>query len=139
MEETEAVKDAAATKPDGNAKDAVEEPDAGMSGRGSRPTGAFTEVREGMARFRAGQIARLGIRDAGDRRIRDRQGAMFANPWADYADRHDRPVREAVTRFQPLLLLLASLAATAVLLMLLGVFVTAVDVVSVHAVTPGAE
>ena len=53
--------------------------------------------------------------------------------------RHDRPEREAMIRFQSLLLLVASLAATAALLMLMGAFVTAVDVMSVHAIAPGAE
>ena len=131
MEETEAVMDAAAAKPDGSAKDAAAEPGANASMRGSGPTGAFTEVREGMARFRAGQVARLATRE--------RQGAGFSNPWADFADRHDRPVQEAMIRFQPLFLLIASLAATAALLMLLGAFVTTVDVGPAHTVTPGAE
>ena len=53
MEETEAAMDAAATNPDGNAKGAVAEPGAATLRRGGGPTGAFTEVREGMARFRA--------------------------------------------------------------------------------------
>lgn len=125
--------DAAATNPDGKAKSAVAEPGARTSGPDGRQASAFTEVREGMARFRAGQVARLAIRDDADRRIRERQHAAFCNPWADFADRHDRPVQKAMIRFQPLLLLVGSLATTVALLMLLGVFGTALTV------APGAE
>lgn len=137
MEETEAVMDAAATKPLGSAKD------ADASGRGSRPTGAFTEVREDMARFRAGQLARLSAPDPVADGSLDQPGAAFSNPWADFADRHDRPVQGAMIRFQPLFLLVASLAATAALLLLMGAvgpaLFTALDVGPAHTVAPGAE
>ena len=127
--------DAAATNPDGDAKGAVAEPRAGTSDPDGRQAGAFIEVREGMERFRAGQLARLATRE--------RKGAAFSNPWADFADRHDRPVQGAMIRFQPLFLLVGSLAATAALLMLLGAFgtviVKAVEVGPALTVAPGAE
>ena len=123
MEETEAVMDAAAAKPDGSAKDAAAEPGANASMRGSGPTGAFTEVREGMARFRAGQVACLAARDDAVGGIRARPGAAFSNPWADFADRHGpSALQEAMIRSRPLVPLAASLAATAALLLLLGTF-----------------
>ena len=132
--------DAARTNLDGNSKDAVAEPDVGMSGRGNSPSDSLSEVREGIARFRADEVARLAARDDAAGGSLDRQGAAFSNPWADFADRHGRPMlQEAVIRFQPLLLLVVSLAATAAVLTLLGAFVTAVDVVSVHVIASGAE
>ena len=96
---------------------------------------SYPLVHQDVRTERAGQVARLAARE--------RLGAAFSNPWPDFADRHDRPVQEAMTRLQPLILLAASLAATAALLMLLGAvgpaLVTALDVGPAHAVAPGAE
>ncbi len=113
--------DASGTKPD--ASGAAVGPRSGAAVRDSRRVDAFGEIREGMARFRAGQVACLAARDDAVGGIRARPGAAFSNPWADFADRHGpSALQEAMIRSRPLVPLAASLAATAALLLLLGTF-----------------
>ena len=101
--------DTAGRKPERNAK-----------GDGRRAS-SFGEVLECMARFRAGQVARLASRDTAAGGSLDRPGVEFSNPWADFADRQEpRSLHLAVIRLQPLALLAASIGATAAIVMLMG-------------------
>ena len=108
-----------------------------------RADAAVRDIRDAKA---LGRLRRnlTAIRDAPHGETRERPAAPFANPWAEMADRLERPgLQDVLIRFQPLVVLAAVLVAAAAFFMVLGdigpALVTSLDIGPDLSVFPGAE